>query len=185
MSIKHEFEKGFSWPYFIVGGIKKFFTFNKYAVPEYGLGGRLFSITAERVKNKSNEDAEKILEDAVYEYGRRRGKETASTVIAKGKDLSLRNMLIYNDLADKNFKISISIKDGDLIIKVKKCNFYYYSKEWNVDDGAHPYCECEDGAFKDGYNPSIKIFVEPCYKSKKDYCTIHYKVKGEITEPTV
>ena len=182
MSIKREYEKGFTWPYFIVGAIMQFLTFNRYTTPSYGLGGSLFSITAEKLTKSPGENSDKILIDAVNEFGMKRGQETAQTVLQKGKDLSLRNMLVYNDLADNNFKTSISIKDGDLIIKVKKCNFYHYAKDWGYESGTHPYCECEDGAFLKGYNPSIKIDVEPCYKTGKDYCLIHYRVKGEIKE---
>lgn len=179
--IRFENKKGFTWPYLIVGFLKTKLVGKKYLVPSYGLAGRIFSLAAEEIlDNSSDKTPEEKIKDVVVKFGKSRGSYVKDTVLKKKKELSLRNMLIYTDLNTKNFKDKVSIDNGDLVIKITKCDFFDCAKSCGLDDGAKYYCLYEDEAFKSAYNDSIDIDVEQKCQTGKDHCIVRYKVKGRI-----
>lgn len=152
---------------------------DKYQTPGFGIGGQLFATVAKSVlETLGNENGEKLLREAVENFGRERGKRIAERVKAAGKPLTFKNWLIYTDIdTNRNFLAEPSIEDGDLVAKVSHCTFYKSAAQWGLGKYVKIYCKYVDYAILDGYNPDIKLILKHRESSEQDFCTFRYIMK--------
>ena len=62
-------------------------------------------------------------------------------------------------------------------MKVAGCAFYDAAEEWGLGDYASIYCKYADHAILRGYNPDVKLVLEPRQSSGLDHCVFRYIMK--------
>ncbi len=178
--LEREKSKGLSFPYLIKVLFMRLWVGARHQTPGFGLAGQLFAMLAKHViAEMGPERGERVLKAAVEEFGRERGKRIAATVAEKGRPLSLRNWLIYTDIAPVNFPASPSVPDGDLQAKVGRCTFFGAAEKWGLGDYAKIYCKYADYAILNGYNPDVTLLLEQRQWSGRDHCVFRYVLKDE------
>jgi hypothetical protein len=178
--LKREKEKGFDMEY--IGDVldQRRDLKGKYYTPGFGLGAQLFSCMAKHVVKKlGTEEGEKLIKDAVEEFGLERGKRIAEKVKALGKPLSFKNWLIYSDIDTLNFKPISSIENGDFIAKIKKCTFFNAATEWGLEEYSKMYCDYVDYKILEGYNPDIKLVLKQRQDMGTNRCVFRYIMKED------
>ncbi|MCP4763573.1 MAG: L-2-amino-thiazoline-4-carboxylic acid hydrolase [archaeon] len=152
----------------------------KYYTPGFGLAAQLFSCMAKHiVKKLGAEEGEKVVKDAVEEFGLERGKRIAEKVKALGKPLSFKNWLVYSDIDTINFKPISSVSNEDFITKIKKCTFYNAAAEWGLEEYSKMYCNYVDYKIVEGYNPDILLKLEQRQDTGKKRCVFQYTMKED------
>jgi len=176
-----EKEKGFDSEYLNDVLDKKVEVGDKYQTPGFGLAAQLFSTVAKHVIEKIGpEKGEKLLKEAVEEFGYMRGISIANKVKAENKPLTFKNWLIYTDIDSlKNFRPITSIPNADFLVKVKHCTFYNAAEEWGLGEFAKIYCKYVDYKILEGYNSAIKLQLEPRQFTGKNRCVFRYIMKEE------
>ncbi|MBP7603633.1 MAG: L-2-amino-thiazoline-4-carboxylic acid hydrolase [Spirochaetes bacterium] len=178
--LEREKSRGLSFPYLIKVLFMRLGVGKRHQTPGFGLAGQLFGVVAKHVLAELGpERGETLLKAAVEEFGRERGKRIAETVRSKGKPLSLRNWLIYTDIAPENFEAHPSFPEGDLRAKVGRCSFFGAAERWGLGEYAKLYCKYADYAILNGYNPDVTLKLEQRQWSGRDHCVFRYVMKEE------
>lgn len=173
--LTREKRKGFSLWYMKDVLFKRFFLKDTYHTPGFGLASQLFAMTAKSIIDRLGpEDGEKLIKEAAENFGRERGARIAAVVKAQGKPLSLKNWLIYSDIAGSNFEAKASLDNHDLVLQVKRCAFIEAATAWGLKDYARLYCKYVDYAILDGYNPEVSLELKSRHETGKDHCLFRY-----------
>ncbi|MFX0076854.1 MAG: L-2-amino-thiazoline-4-carboxylic acid hydrolase [Candidatus Hermodarchaeota archaeon] len=176
--LQREKEKGFDMEYISDVLDQRKELKGKYYTPGFGLAAQLFSCLAKQVINTLGRDeGEKLIKNAVEEFGFKRGKQIAEKVKALGKPLTFKNWLIYSDIDTINFKPISSIEDGDFIAKIKKCTFFKGAADWGLENYSKLYCDYVDYKILEGYNPDIKLDLKQRQDTDTNRCIFHYIMK--------
>jgi hypothetical protein len=151
----------------------------RFHTPEFGLAANLFALMSRNVLEKLGPDeGEALIRQAVEQFGFERGRRIAGRVSSLGKPLSFKNWLIYSDIDGCNFKARVSVNQGELVARVGYCSFMSAAREWGLEEYASRYCSYVDYAILRGYNPDIRLKLEPRNTTGKDFCLFRYGIKG-------
>ncbi len=176
--LEREKKRGLSFPYLIKVLFARLKNGRRYQTPGFGLASQLFATTAKHVIAKMGPvEGEKLLRDAIEEFGRERGRRIADAVRRNRKPLSLRNWLIHTDIGPENFAVKPSFPDGDLEARVGACTFMAAADAWGLRDYAKIYCKYADYAILDGYNPDVKLILKDRHQTGADHCVFRYVMK--------
>ena len=153
----------------------------KFQTPGFGLAAQLFSTVAKHVINYLGvNDGEKLLKEAVEEFGFYRGKLIAEKVKSEGLELSFKNWLIYTDIDSmKNFRPITTTPDGDFLAKIKHCTFFNAAEDWGLGEFAKYYCRYVDYKILEGYNPDIRLILKDRYSTGEKRCFFRYIIKQD------
>jgi len=174
---KKEKDEGLDWDYLIEVPERKEEVGDTYQTPGFGLAAQLFACMAKAVIDKlGREEGEALLKEGIELFGGERGRHIAERVEAMGKPPTLKNWLIYTDIDSGNFGATPKVEDGNLILDVGSCSFYEAAAEWGMEEYACIYCKYADYAILGGYNPDIKLILEP-RKPGGGECSFRYIVK--------
>jgi hypothetical protein len=178
--LDREKKKGLSLPYLVRVLFMRKKVGTRYQTPGFGLAGLLFATLAKHViRRLGPEEGEKLIRDAVEEFGRERGRRIAGNVQDLGKPLSLRNWLIYTDISPVNFAARPTFPDGDLEACVGACTFIEAARKWGLVDYARLYCKYADYAILGGYNPDVTLVLKDRHSTGSDVCVFRYIMKEE------
>jgi len=179
--LTREKERGFDPEYLNDVLDRKIKIGEQYQTPGFGLAAQLFSTVAKYIINKLGwEEGENLLKQAVEEFGLERGKRIAEKVKDENMTLTFKNWLIYTDIDSiKNFRPITSTPNGDFLVKAKHCTFYNAAEEWGLGEFAKIYCKYVDYKILEGYNPDIKLILEPRQFTGKNRCIFRYIMKEE------
>jgi hypothetical protein len=159
---RKEKEEGLDWEYAMEVPKRKEEVGDTYQTPGFGLAAQLFACVAKAIIERLGpEEGEAVLREGVELFGRERGRRIAQKVQAMGKPPTIKNWLIYTDIDSGNFGATPNIEDGDLTLEVDGCTFYDAAAEWGMQEYACIYCKYADYAILGGYNPDIKLMLEP------------------------
>ncbi len=176
--LEREKKKGLSLPYLAGVIFARLRMRRRHQTPGFGLAAQLFSVMAKHViASLGPAEGEKLIRAAVEEFGRERGRRIAGKVTAAGKPLSLRNWIIYTDIAPENFPVKTSFPDGDLVAQVGDCSFMSSARKWGLGEYAKLYCKYADHAILGGYNPDVTLKLDDRHSTGRDYCTFRYVMK--------
>jgi len=149
-------------------------------IPGFGLAallcGTMCKVMVERL---GWEKAEELVKEAVQRFGKERGRRIAARVSLLGKPLSLKNWLIYSDIASDNFLASPRIDNDDLVASVSTCTFDGAAKAWGLGEYSRLYCKYADHAILEGYNPDVKLVLEDRHVTGRDHCVFRYVMKQQ------
>jgi hypothetical protein len=175
--LKKERGEGLDWEYLLEVPKKKEEVGDTYQTPGFGLAAQLFACLAKSVIDKLGpEEGETLLREGIELFGRERGRHIAEKVKAMHKPLTIKNWLIYTDIDSGNFGATPKVDDSDLYIDVGNCAFYDAAAQWGMEEFACIYCKYADYAILSGYNPDIKLILEP-REPGGDSCSFRYVVK--------
>ncbi|HPV97242.1 MAG TPA: L-2-amino-thiazoline-4-carboxylic acid hydrolase [Spirochaetota bacterium] len=178
--LEREKSRGLSLSYLIKVLFMRLGLGKRHHTPGFGLAAQLFSVVAKHVLAELGpERGEELLKKAIEEFGNERGRRIAETVRSRGKPLSLRNWIIYTDIAPENFAARPSFPEGDLQAKVGNCNFFNAAERWGLGEYAKIYCKYADYAILNGYNPDVTLLLEQRQWSGRDHCIFRYVMKEE------
>jgi hypothetical protein len=178
--LEREKKKGLSLAYLLRVIFMRKKVGTKYQTPGFGLAGLLFATLAKHVIGRLGpEEGERLIRDAVEEFGRERGRRIAENVRSLRKPLSLRNWLIYTDISPENFDAAPAFPDGDLEACVGACSFIEAARKWGLIDYARLYCKYADYAILGGYNPDVTLVLKDRHATGKDVCVFRYIMKEE------
>lgn len=154
---------------------------SRFQTPGFGLAAQLFATVAKHViKHLGVQNGEKLLKEAVEEFGFERGKRIAEKVRKEGLELSFKNWLIYSDIDSmKNFRPITTTPDGDFLAKIKHCTFFNAAEDWGLGDYAKYYCKYLDYKILEGYNPEIKLILKDRYSTGDKRCFFRYIIKDD------
>jgi len=177
--LEKEKKEGLSWDYLADVLPRKEEIGDKYQIPGWGLGATLFSFTFKAViEELGPKKSEALLKKAIEEFGRARGRRTAGIVKGLGKPLTLKNLLIYNDMDPRNANPQpIDIANGDFVMKTGECVLWNTTREFGLSDFSQFFCKYNDDAVIEGYNPDIKLIKDYRYQTGKDHCVFRYIIK--------
>jgi hypothetical protein len=148
-----------------------------YQTPGFGLAAQLFACIAKAVIDMmGEEEGEAVLRKGIELFGGERGQRIAERIEAMGKPLTIKNWLIYTDIDSGNFGATPKIEDGDFLLDVGECSFYDAAAAWGLEEYACIYCKYADYAILGGYNPDIKLILEP-RKPGGGQCAFRYIIK--------
>jgi predicted ArsR family transcriptional regulator len=152
---------------------------DRHKTPGFGLAAQLFACTAKVVLERLGpEEGEKVLKEAVEEFGLQRGRRIAERVKADGKPLTFRNWLIYGDIdTARNFSPEPAVDNNDLVVKVNNCTFSKAAEQWGLGEFADIYCRYVDYAILHGYNPDVKLEMDHHRATGNDHCVFRYIMK--------
>lgn len=151
---------------------------SRYHTPGFGHAAVLFSLMAKNVLEKLGPaEGEVLIRQAVEEFGLERGRRIAERVRSLGKPLSFKNWLIYSDIDGSNFHARAWVENGELIARVGHCTFMAAARQWGLGDYASRYCTYVDHAILKGYNPDIRLSLEPRSATGKDFCLFRYGIR--------
>lgn len=177
--LEHEKKKGLSLWHLWDVIIHRRRVGSRYHTPGFGHAATLFALMSRNVLEKLGPvEGEALIRQAVEEFGLERGRRIAQRVQALGKPLSFKNWLIYTDIDGSNFKASVSTDNGELVARVGHCSFISAAREWGVEEYASRYCRYVDYAILKGYNPDVRLLVEPRSTTGKDHCLFRYGMKA-------
>ena len=160
--------------------LKRKLSRGKYRTPCLGHVAHLFCVLSKSIVERVGiEEGEAIIRAAIEDFGRERGRRIALTVKSLQETLSLRNFLIYSDIDTEGLDTRATFEDRDLVVKVGTCPFMTASREWGFEEYAGLYCRYIDKAIIEGYNPDIRLIVEPRTETGRDHCTFRYRVRKE------
>jgi len=152
---------------------------NKYKIHNFNLFARLFCTVSEEVITRFGEEGKKAIIKAVKQFGKRRGKEIADLVTSKGKELTLKNFIVFNTFdSTDTAKYKINIIDGNVEIVIRGCVFCDGCEDWNKKEFGKIYCEYIDEAIMQGYNPDIKFELVSSLTHGDKRCIQRYFVKS-------
>jgi len=152
---------------------------NKYKIHNFNLFARLFCTVSEEVITKFGEEGRKAIIDAVKQFGIRRGKEIAELVKSKGKELTLKNFMVYNTFdSSDTAKYKINIIDGNVEVVIRSCIFCEGCEDWDKKEFGKIYCEYIDEAIMEGYNLDIKFELVSSLTRGEKRCIQRYNVKN-------
>jgi hypothetical protein len=175
--LKKEKEEGLDWEYLMEVPKKKDEVGDTYQTPGFGLAAQLFACVAKAAIEKLGpEEGEALLKEGIELFGRERGRHIAERVKAMDKPLTIKNWLIYTDIDSGNFGATPKVDDSDLYIDVGSCAFYDAAAQWGMEEYACIYCKYADYAILGGYNPDIKLILEP-REPGGDHCSFRYVIK--------
>jgi hypothetical protein len=178
--LDREKKRGLSFSYLIKVVFMRKRIGAKFQTPGFGLAAQLFATVAKQViKRLGPEEGERLLKEAIEEFGRERGKRIAETVKGRGKPLSLRSWLIYTDISPDNFEARPDFPEGDLEARVGRCTFMEAAARWGLADYAKIYCKYADYAILDGYNPDVTLVLRDRHATGEDHCVFRYIMKEE------
>ncbi|PKL40511.1 MAG: hypothetical protein CVV44_02590 [Spirochaetae bacterium HGW-Spirochaetae-1] len=176
--LQREKKKGLSMGYLKDVLFRRKLIGKKYQTPGFGLTAQLFaSMSKVIIERLGPDEGEKLIREAVENFGRERGRRIAQRVTALGKPLSFKNWLIYTDIDGANFPVKPYLDNADLLAPVTTCSFHAAAREWGLEEYANIYCKYADFAILDGYNPHVKLELEQRFKTGKDHCLFRYIVK--------
>jgi hypothetical protein len=116
---------------------------------------------------------------SVKQFGKRRGKEIAELVKSKGKELTLKNFMIYNTFnSSDTAKYKINIVEGNVEVVIRSCIFCDGCEDWDKKEFGKIYCEYIDQAIMEGYNPDIKFELLSSLTHGEKRCIQRYIVKN-------
>ncbi len=139
----------------------------------------MFCSISEEVINSFGEKGREAIVRAVQQFGKRRGEEIRQLVISKGKELTLKNFLVYNTFdSSETTKYKIEIVEGNVEVVIRSCVFCDGCKDWGKEDVGKIYCEHVDTAILNGYNPDIKFEMPSSLTSGDKRCIQRYIVKS-------
>ena len=136
-----------------------------------------FAWTVEEVFNCSSQDeAGRIIKEAVVEYGRERGRRMAYRARENGRVL---NMTTYLDCIEWQADADeaewvIEVKNENTYTKVFKCPWNTAWQESDTVNYGKYYCKYIDSALIEGFNPELKIEVKSTLSEGKDCCQFVY-----------
>ncbi|RJP26317.1 MAG: hypothetical protein C4536_15905 [Actinobacteria bacterium] len=175
--LNREKEEGLDWEYLWEVPQRKEEVGDTYQTPGFGLAAQLFACIAKTViERMGQEEGEALLREGIEFFGRERGRHIAEKVEAMGKPLTIKNWLIYSDIDSGNFGATPKVEDGDLLLDVGSCAFYDSAAQWGMEEYACIYCKYADYAILGGYNPDIKLILEP-REPGGDECSFRYIMK--------
>ena len=176
--LEREKKKGISLWYLMKVAVMRKLIGDRYQTPGFGFAALLFASVAREVMEKLGpEEGEALIKRAVESFGRERGKRIAEKVTGKGKPLSLRNWIIYTDIAASNFPAKVSFPEHDLEAHVDKCSFIQVADAWGLRPYASLYCKYADYAILHGYNPDVRLTLQNRHETGRDYCAFRYRMK--------
>jgi hypothetical protein len=176
--LTREKKKGLRLIYLIKAAIMRKIIGDRYQTPGFGFAALLFSSMAKEVIDKLGADeGEELIRRAVESFGRERGRRIAETVLSKGMPLSLRNWIIYTDIAGGNFPAKVKFPDADLEASVGACSFMEAADRWGMREYAALYCKYADYAILNGYNPDVKLTLKSRHETGHDHCVFRYRMK--------
>ena len=176
--LQREKKKGLSLWYLKDVPLKRILIGKRYQTPGFGLAAQLFATMCKVIIQRLGAvEGEALIKEAVESFGHERGKRIAQKVAAQGKPLSFKNWLIYTDVEGGNFPVNPYIAKHDLLAPVQACSFKMAAREWGLEEYASIYCKYADYAILEGYNPDIKLILEPRHKTGNDHCLFRYIIK--------
>jgi L-2-amino-thiazoline-4-carboxylic acid hydrolase len=175
--LNKEREEGLDWEYLWEVPQRKEEVGDTYQTPGFGLAGQLFACVAKAVIERlGREEGEALLREGIELFGRERGRHIAERVRAMDKPLTIKNWLIFTDIDSGNFGATPNVEDGDLLLDVDACTFHAAAAEWGLADYACIYCRYADHAILGGYNPDIRLTLEP-RDPGGGHCFFRYRIK--------
>jgi len=178
--LEREKKNGLSYWYLKDVPLRRKLAGDRYRTPGFGLAAQLFASGARVALDKLGpEQGEAILKEAIEAFGRERGRRIAGIVQGLGKPLSLKNWLIYSDVDSHYFSVRPRIEKGELVARVRRCEFHRAAEAWGLGEYVQYYCKYADHAILEGYNPDVRLTLEPRGTTGKDYCLFRYGVGGK------
>jgi len=177
--LQREKDDGFSWDYLGDVPQKKQEVGDRYQTPEFGLAGQLFASVAKvAIDRLGQQEGESLLREAVEYFGEQRGRRIGERVDEQGARRTFKNWLIHTDVdTDRNFPSVPDLDDGDLVVEVTDCSFWDAAAAWGLEEYAGIYCKFADHTILKGYNPDIRLQLEPRGSSGEHHCNFRYITK--------
>jgi hypothetical protein len=176
--LEREKKKGLSLWYLWDAAIHRWRVGSRHHTPGFGLAATLFALMSRNVLEKLGPvEGEALIRQAVEEFGLERGRRIAQRVQSLGKPLSFKNWLIYSDIDGSNFHARVRVDKGELVARVGHCTFMAAAREWGLGEYASRYCAYVDHAILRGYNPDIRLHLEPRSTTGRDHCLFRYGIQ--------
>ncbi len=150
----------------------------RYKIHFFNFFARLFCTAAEEVITRFGESGREAIIETVKKFGVRRGQEIAKIVNSLGKELTLKNFLVYSTFDTRQTaKYKINLVDGNVEVVIRDCVFFNGCKDWDKLEYGKFYCDYVDEAILRGYNPKLKFEIPSTLTQGNRRCIQRYIVE--------
>jgi predicted hydrocarbon binding protein len=154
---------------------------NTYKTHFFAMFSQLFCTITEEIIDQFGEKGKNVIIEAVKKYGEERGRRIAENIRSMGKELTMKNFLIYGDLDSSSIlKYKPTIVDGNLEIIVRDCVFCNGCQEWNKLEYGKFYCQYIDEAVLKAYNPNLTLEIPSRMPMGDKKCHFRYIIKKNL-----
>lgn len=148
--------------------------------PNLYLMARLFGIMAEKVVERFGDEGEKVVREAVREFGESRGRAIASRVKAADKPLNVKNYFENYDMArSASYEVESRESANHAEQLFKFCPLWATWEEAGQDHVGAIYCTEIDAALARGYNPRMKFKHDHHFRDGRGDCQMSFTLEQE------
>ncbi|AKL95950.1 L-2-amino-thiazoline-4-carboxylic acid hydrolase [Clostridium aceticum] len=138
----------------------------------------LFALLAKYAILSAGEEGEKVMVDAITQYGRERGQRMAKNALANGDELNLVNSQAYGEWRPKEGEMENSIlrSEDSLVTLATKCAWKDAWEKHNLLEYGKYYCVTIDEAVFNGFRDDFHVDVIKNISWGADCCEFDWKI---------